>query len=100
VDQLRRSIDVAAAIAVVAAITMLVRPGSNGPLFVTALGQAFVNAVAGAVGASITPDAQIPGADRRSGDEPSGPARGPTTGGYRPELYDIPAGDQRGSYFA
>lgn len=52
----RRVFDVAAAIAIVAGITMLVRPGSRGPALVIGLGDAFNAAVTGAVGATIVND--------------------------------------------
>lgn len=58
--QFRRVFDVAAAIVLVAGITMLVRPGSRGPQVVTALGQAWVNAAQGTVGATLAPASDYP----------------------------------------
>ena len=52
----RRLFDIAAAIAIVAGITMLVRPSSRGPQLVSGLGDAFNAAVTGAVGATIVND--------------------------------------------
>lgn len=50
--------DIAGAIVIVAGIMVLVRPGSQGPKFVTSLGQAFAGAVGAATGGgSFTPSA-------------------------------------------
>jgi hypothetical protein len=110
--QARRLFDVAASIAVVAAIMMLVRPGSHGPQLVTALGTAFVNAAQGTVGAALVPDAQIPGASSSSsplaaaGSQIGGAvagAGGPIGAGigraYSPTSYNVPGGLQTRSYF-
>lgn len=43
-------VDLLAAIAAVAGVMMLVRPGSQGPLLVEQIGQAFIASVHGAVG--------------------------------------------------
>lgn len=96
---LRKVFDVAAAIAVVAAITMMVRPGSNGPQFVAALGTAFVNAAQGTVGATIVPDADIPGTGASSSSSSDtnpvpaqGTALGPIGATYNPSSYNVPGG--------
>lgn len=47
-------VDVLTAIAVVAAITLMVRPGSRGPELVAALGDAWSHAAAGAAGFVMT----------------------------------------------
>lgn len=47
-------VDVFTAIAVVAGIMMLVRPGSRGPGLVRALGDAWVGAANGTIGAQLT----------------------------------------------
>ncbi len=53
-EHLRRWLDVAALTAGVAALMMLVRPGSQGPTMVKNIGEAFAAAVGGAIGADLT----------------------------------------------
>lgn len=73
----RRFGDLAAMVTAVAAITMLVRPGSRGPQLVRAIGNAFVNAASGTVGAVLETDQQSP-------------AAAPTSAGYNPAGYNTP----------
>lgn len=81
----------------------------------SALGDAFVMAAAGTVGATITPDSQIPGAAGSSVPPNTGTALGGAIGGaalgsglgagqpggYVPNLYDVPGGtgDRRVRYW-
>ena len=71
----------------VAAITMLVRPGSRGPQLVTAIGQAFVNAAAGTTGAAF---------DTSATNSSTTSATAPV---YDPNSYNIPAGTAGSRYF-
>jgi hypothetical protein len=45
-----RIVDVATAIVIVAAIMVMVRPGSQGPALITSAGNAFTGAIGGATG--------------------------------------------------
>jgi hypothetical protein len=45
-----RVVDVATAIVIVAAIMVMVRPGSQGPALITSAGNAFTGALGGATG--------------------------------------------------
>lgn len=49
-EQIGKGVDLLAAIAVVAGIMMLVRPGSQGPVLVEQIGHAFISSIHGTVG--------------------------------------------------
>jgi len=55
-ENLDRAVDLIAAIVGIGAIMMLLRPGSKGPTIVSSFMGAFVDAIAGAEGATITPN--------------------------------------------
>lgn len=67
------AVDVLALVGVVAAIMMLVRPGSHGPAMVRGISEAFMAAVAATVGAELEgPKAKRPSANGKNGDDGGG----------------------------
>lgn len=108
--QIRRVFDIAAAIVIVAGITMLVRPGSHGPALVTALGVAFTNAATGAIGTPASVANRDAATTTLVAATTSSPApaavTGPTAAGtgtiggtYNPSSYDTPGGLVAGSFW-
>lgn len=83
--EVRRFFDGLTMVAVVAAIMMLVRPGSNGPGLVKGLGDAFEMAVSGAVGAKLTGKQPLGPAPQRGGSSSGGGGGG---GGGLPNPLD------------
>lgn len=73
--------DVITAIGVVAAITMLVRPGSKGPALVKALGDAFAMAAQGTIGATLTGQQPLPPDAPKSSGRGSGSSGGSSSDG-------------------
>jgi hypothetical protein len=71
--------DVLAAVGIVAAIMMLVRPGSKGPALVVALGHAFESSAAGTIGAQLDGSKPAPPTPRSS--SPSGSSSGSGSSG-------------------
>lgn len=85
-DHLRRWLDVAALTAGVAALMMLVRPGSQGPTMVKNIGEAFASAVRGAIGADLTGVKPFAPSPRKgSGGSKKGAGSGDSTPWWMPE---------------